>query len=172
MLKTKCLLKKVFVAGALCLTTGLTSQVASACDKIPESQTQSINQLITRTNNIVIAQAKKPEIGGDGLYTVEFEVSDVLKGSQWSNFILQGKPTTPDKLGNDFNKHGDLQFWAYLNTGNFFRDKDCNLYGYFERGRQYLIFIDKPFHPKSFELISSQEDSWLKEVKKQLEKAG
>lgn len=170
MITTKCLLKKLPFLRVLGLAAGLTSQFAFACENIPESQTQSINQLVSRSQNIVLAQAKKPEIGSDGFFTVEFEVNDVLKGSQWSNFILQGKAATPDKLGNDFNKHNDLQFWAYLNTGNFFRDKDCNLYGYFERGRQYLIFLDKPFHPKSFELISSQDDGWLKEVKKQLGK--
>ena len=148
-----------------------TGSSAFACSIIPEAQSSSVNDLVNRTENIVLARVKRLNPDTNNFHIIEFEVDEILKGAQTSNFTLRGKQATGEKIGNDFNKHNNLQFLAYLNTGNFFRAEDCNLYGYYEVNRQYLIFLETPHHPKSFELISSYDDSWLNDVKKQITKA-
>jgi hypothetical protein len=136
-----------------------------ACTDIPANQLQSHQQLVARTSSIVVAQVISLQpINGD-FNLVEFLVVDTLKGNQKSNFSLSGFPAK-DKLGRyDYGQHRDLDFLVYSNTGNFTRLDDCRVYGHFEQGRQYLIFIDQPHHPRSFEVISSPDDGWLAEIR-------
>ena len=42
---------------------------------------------------------------------------------------------------------------------------DCGLGGSFQTGRQYLVFQDSR-HPKGYELIASDNDAWLKTVRR------
>ncbi len=140
--------------------------IATSCENLPAEQLWNTQDLVSNTKNIVLAQAYEPQkISGD-VYITEFFVTEVLKGDQQSNFSLNGK-LAYGKLGrNTFNNHNSMQFWVYANTGNYSRDNNCVIYGYFEEGRKYLIFVDQPNHPRSFELIESPSDAWLAEVKK------
>ncbi|MGH1487392.1 MAG: hypothetical protein ACRBCI_14350 [Cellvibrionaceae bacterium] len=142
----------------------LLSNTVAACTGIPVPQTHSHEQLVKRTENIVLARAFRPQLVNGELHTVKFYVTDVLKGSQEGNFDLTGFAADQNNGNTDFNKHNDLKFWAYSNTGNFKRLENCNLYGYFKQGEQYLIFLDAPYHPRSFEIVSSTDDAWYKEV--------
>ncbi len=51
-------------------------------------------------------------------------------------------------------------------------EQDCEIHPSFAVGQTYLMFIDKPYHRKSFELImrtngnSLTQDKWLQYVKK------
>lgn len=142
----------------------LLSTTVAACVDIPTQQNHSHEQLVKRTETIVLAKAVLIQPAGGDLHTVKFYVSKVLKGAQKNNFELTGLAADLKNGNNDYNKHNDLRFWAYSNTGNFKRFENCNLYGYFKQGEQYLIFLDPPFHPRSFEIVSSTEDAWYKEV--------
>jgi hypothetical protein len=42
---------------------------------------------------------------------------------------------------------------------------DCRIHPNFEEGRTYLVFLDEPYHPKSFERIASDSDKWLQAVR-------
>lgn len=137
-----------------------------ACENLPQEQLWSTQELINNTRNIVLAQAYKPQNVSGEIYITEFFVTELLKGDQLSNFSLTGKLAF-EKLGrNTFNNHNDIQFLVYSDTGNFSRDENCNIYGHFEEGRKYLLFVDQPKHPRSFEVIESPSDAWLLEIKK------
>jgi hypothetical protein len=154
------------IASLLASCSILLSNLTFACTGIPIPQTHTHEQLVKRTDNIVLARASQPQPVNGDLHVVKFYVTDVLKGSPENSFDLTGLVADQNNGNTDYNKHNDLKFWAYSNTGNFKRLNNCNIYGYFKAGEQYLIFIDPPFHPRSFELVSSTEDAWYQEVKK------
>ncbi|MEO0442292.1 MAG: hypothetical protein AAFZ92_00920 [Pseudomonadota bacterium] len=149
----------------LCLFAVAARSVAE-CVNIPADQNASHQQLVERTDTIALATALAPQrINGD-IYVIPFRVVERIKGSPPLRFEITGLRADDSQANADFNRHNDLKFWVYANTGNFKRTSDCNIYGYFRANRQYLVFIDKPHHPRSFELITADDDAWLAEVKK------
>ncbi|MGH1440735.1 MAG: hypothetical protein ACRBBR_11515 [Cellvibrionaceae bacterium] len=144
----------------------LISPIIVACQNLPAEQLWSSEELVNNTNSIVLAQAYKPQSVSGDTYITEFFVTEVLKGNQQNNFSLTGKLAYGKTGRNTFDNHNDIQFWAYSDLGNFSRDENCQVYGHFEEGRQYLLFVDQAKHPRSFELIESPSDGWLLEIKK------
>ncbi len=60
----------------------------------------------------------------------------------------------------DFDSHRDRLFWDKMVTrqGN---GPDCRMHPRFSVGMEYLIFIDEPYHWRSFERIIGEDDRWL-----------
>ncbi|MGJ8663277.1 MAG: hypothetical protein ACSHWU_06490 [Marinicella sp.] len=70
----------------------------------------------------------------------------------------------PEKSeASNFNNHEDMEFWADSFAGNSIMPGDCGAYGYYEIGKEYLIFMQL-MHPKAQEPITSEDDKWLKLV--------
>lgn len=161
-------------ASALVLT--LTSN-AWACFTPALEHTVPWQELVQRTGTIVVAEvlSAKPVVRatttineGNTLYNVK--VLETLKGSDKTKLNtgidLLGNPP-PRKADNDFTAHQETTFWKD-NAGRTIVAPDCSLRPSLVVGAKYLLFVDKPYHVKSFENISNPEDRWLEKVRAEI----
>lgn len=146
---------------------------SEACFVPPAEQLVDPEVLIKRTNNIVLATVRSAEMKGDG-YEIQytFETEEVFKGSAKSKFNLIGSTLYEGGL-RLFNNHQEEQFWEN-SGGREFNDTDCQIHPAFAVGATYLLFLDKPYHRKSFERIvhingeNNVNDKWLVFVQSQI----
>ena len=147
----------------------LASLEAYGCYEPPPEQHVPVSELISRTNEIVLARGIKAEIEeNDWNVKYTFRTEKLLKGSVPARFSITGSPLYQGAL-NDFNHHRDKRFWESYG-GRAFNGTDCEISPAFGIGLTYLIFLNRPYHNKSFELItrthgsSLQKDRWLQFV--------
>ncbi len=162
---------KQFIIGLLIGLLYFISSSAYSCSVPPRLQSVPALELINRTNNIVLATVFRAELQDDGLlYT--FKDVRVLKGTAYEGLSILGAPLFNNGL-NSFNNHKDKEFWTNYG-GRVFNGTDCEIRPPFVVGLTYLLFLDKPFHTKSFELIirthgsESVKDQWLQYVEKHI----
>jgi hypothetical protein len=136
-----------------------------ACEMPPAEQRTPPEQLITRTKTIVLAEAIRAELVGDEVrYT--FRTITPLKGTPKDQFQINGRPDSDL----DFNNHFDTLFWENPSTGRTLNGPDCDIHPGFSVGHTYLIFLESPYHVKSFERITrthgarDTKDKWLQFV--------
>lgn len=139
-----------------------------ACSAPPSYLTVPYYELISRTNRIALAEVVKIDSVGEHQYEYQFELEERVKGNVDNSFSMtfENYPSpfvkkAPDK---DFNQHRGGVFWDQ-NAARQINDTDCRMHPVFEKGSTYLLFLDKPYHWKSFEVIKSKEDLWLQTVK-------
>ncbi len=175
--------------GGLALILIFLSFEAQACSFASPERRAPVNDLIRRTNNIVLARVikaeynepKKLNVGSEeekeealtdllhGHYKpikYTFEVIDLIKGKSHKFFIMNTNYSFNDS---DFNLHKDEQFWK--DEGGAMGPCAHDERG-FDVGYVYLMFLDKPYHRKSFELIRNyksddapnSKDKWLSYV--------
>ncbi len=164
---------------------------AFACYVTPPEQIAPIDELISRTNNIVVArviEAKLTSYRSFPEYHVvdyKFENVESLKGQVDKTFNILGSNTSPYKKQTAFVKpldnnvkmfskkwfeqteyHNDETFWK-SDIGRVSHEPTCNIRPDFLVGQTYLIFLDKPYHQKSFELMPQglSTDKWYEYVK-------
>jgi hypothetical protein len=141
-----------------------------ACYVPPAQQRVPPDELIARTQNIVLAKAISAETTGDA-YFVSYTLRTirVLKGSASDTFQLTGYPAILEGSNENFDHHFDENFWS-TSAGRLSNHSDCEIYPEFSVGGTYLIFLDQPYHRKSFEIILRTEgkadvrDKWLQYV--------
>jgi len=123
--------------------------------------------LIGRTANIVLARAERAELLPDPRVRYLFRTVEVLKGKPRRTFTLTFNSWIY-RLGEfdtDFDKHRDGRFWD-RRASRQWNAPDCKMAPNFVIGRQYLLFVDKPYHWKSFEkIVDSDKDRWLRAVR-------
>lgn len=171
----------------------LFSNEAVACTLAIADRSVPADELIDRTKNIVLARVIKAEylepkkVNGENedevmqayVEAVEnlyqpvkytFEVFDLIKGKSQKFFFMKSKMLYSSGELEHFNIHKDKNFWE--NNGGSFgvcsHDQRA-----FAVGSFYLMFLDKPYHRKSFERIvnfrsddrPNPEDKWLNYVK-------
>ena len=154
---------KSVVAAVLVLGFG----IASACIAPPKGYYEDYVSLVENTPTIVLARASSVEDGDpEELRTVSFIPTRTLKGrlEDSKKVILTGY-VVDDALRkpNDFDSHKDPRFWA-LSIGNSGTPGDCQAYGVFHLGSEYLLFVRQQGHLKGFELIRSPDDLWLQVI--------
>lgn len=158
---------KIF-AIRLIFSLNLTSAIA--CEIPPPEQTTPATELVKRTKTIVLARVISAEYKTNSVdYT--FQTISALKGTPPSKFIISGEPLIWGDRLTDYNQHTDERFW-----GNHFgrspNDTDCEIHPSFSVGAIFLVFLEQPYHIKSFELIirthGDQKDVWLKWVEDQV----
>src|SRR5262249_27658089 len=143
-------------------------QIASACLGAPSGQTVPYPELIGRTANIVLARAERAELLPDQSVRYLFRTVEVLKGKPRRTFTLTFDSswiTYVGGLDTDFDKHRDGRFWdrREARQGNA---PDCKMAPHFMIGRQNILFVDEPYHWKSFEkIIDSANDRWVQAVR-------
>ena len=153
----------------------LIAQSAHACFAPPPYLYAPSDELIDRTNNIVLARAVSAKAFKES-FAVEytFEPFKVLKGKQTEKFTIIGLTAEHGSLTH-FNHHYDKDFWKH-NGGRHFNEPDCQVHPNFAVGGFYLMFLDKPYHSRGFETIvrfgedDKQKDKWLKYVEKRIQK--
>jgi hypothetical protein len=129
-------------------------------------------ELVRRTPRIVLARAVSSEPvvqRGVARRATDFATVEVLKGSVGPAFTLafdEGRRSGAfkDEPGADFHGHEDWRVWESMLTrqGN---GSDCEMHPGFEPGATYLLFLDRPFHWRSFERIDRKDDRWLAAVR-------
>lgn len=147
----------------------LIAMSANGCFVSPAEQTISPGELLERTNNIVLGKVIAATATMDSVeveYT--FKTIKMLKGARIDNFKISGRALFEGWMEN-FNHHNDETFWVN-EGGRHLNSQDCNIYPRFTVGATFLIFLDQPYHRKSFENIirthgdKNIKDKWLQYV--------
>lgn len=170
----------------LLLTIASFEVMASCHFGVPKEQIAPIDELIGRTKNIVLARVIKAEYIEpkkidanneeeqlqylvdivDGTYRpikYTFEVIDLIKGNSQKFFTMEAEMLSRTYDLEHFNSHKDEKFWA----NDVGRSYPCEVDKVsFSIGSVYLMFLDKPYHRKSFERIPNYQsddhkDKWL-----------
>jgi len=146
--------------------------MACACFSTPQEQIVADEELISRTKTIVLATVIKAELTEDNQNSVRFHFTKVrtLKGDSPQHFTIDGDSAAHGDPLDDFYGHSKPSFWE-SGGGRSWHDTDCAIHPTFAVGGTFLIFLDKPYHRKSFELILRSpdaapevQDKWLKWV--------
>ena len=143
---------------------------ALACSVPPREQYTAPDELIARTETIALAKVIRAETLPDGfsvLYT--FETVEQLKGKANPQFQISGWPAIWEGENRRFNDHHDESFWSNP-AGRVGNAPDCEIHPTFSVGGTYLIFLNQPYHVKSFEIVirthgdPNSRDKWLQYV--------
>ena len=141
-----------------------------ACEVPPREQYVAPDELISRTETIALAKVLRAEVTENGfevLYSVQ--TTKALKGAPLEQFQVLGYPSIWEGENRRFNDHFDATFWTN-SGGRLANDTDCRIHPTFSVGGTYLVFLDQPYHVKSFEIITrsqgsaDERDKWLQYV--------
>lgn len=139
---------------------------AFGCFKPKASQIVKMDVLVKRTANIILAKVLSVDANNE----FSFQVISSLKGKSTESFKLKGT-TSSENINNHYNNHQEKQFWTKDSEGRADISPMCVISAGFEVGKTYLIFLDQPYHFKSFELINDEKaDVWLTKVKNEIMK--
>ncbi|MEO1020011.1 MAG: hypothetical protein AAFY56_20325 [Pseudomonadota bacterium] len=115
----------------------------------------------------MLAEVESVVLGeDDGPSTFTFVVKKTLQGRvRGVRFEYSGYGPDGDLgVNGDFDGHRDPDFWASPH-GNSGLTGTCEIFGLFEVGKTYLMFLDGKPHFKAFENIQSDDDFWLSVVR-------
>lgn len=139
-----------------------------ACTAPPAYLTVPYYELISRTNRIALAETVKIDSLGGHQYEYHFVLKESVKGNVDSSFSMTFEnipsPYAQDIPDNDFDSHKSGIFWDQFYSRQW-NGPDCEMHPRFQKGSTYLLFLDKPFHWFSFELITSNQDLWFQTVR-------
>ncbi len=135
-------------------------------------QVSHCDALINRTYNIVLARVVLARFMGGANCEVMYELEpvQVLRGNQKDRFSITGEYLRSADDLRSFIGHSDTNFWHNA-WGRILPDEDRIIHPRFSVGRYYLIFLDKPYHVKSFEQVSfsPEADKWYVYVKQKVD---
>ena len=144
----------------LFLSFVLFSHFSFSCDEQPSVHSGHADDLISRTNQIILAKVVSAEISENGNeVSYKFKTIKLLKGNHLETFEILGYPLFEDEV-KSFNHHNSEDFWTN-HGGRVNGWTDCEIHPGFAVGLKYLVFMGKPYHVKSFELIYGTNDKWL-----------
>ena len=141
---------------------------ALACSETPQAQIVPAKELIKRTKTIVLAKVEKAEILGKESIDVRYYFREIrsLKGDAPETFTIDGISLAYSGSLDHFGHHYSDDFWKD-GGGRSWHDTDCVIHPSFAVGGIILIFLEVPFHKKSFECIirthggEGVRDKWL-----------
>jgi hypothetical protein len=146
----------------------------SACTVPPKHLTTHHAELVRRSSRIALGRFEKvasswlPRFLAGDRYTLQFKTVEVVKGQVGERFSLafNGAPPEGFKDGKDadFHGHADWDVWEGKLTRQA-NEANCQMRPRFEVGATYLIFLDEPYHWRSFERVDRPDDRWLAAVK-------
>lgn len=137
---------------------------AFCCPQIPPEEFTPYTNLIHWTSRIALGILDKTVPHSDGTIEYLFKTVRVVKGEVGETFTMVGVDTGLSLFNSDFEGHADKKFWEDPALGRSQSFIDCKIHPLFHQGDQYLIFLDEPYHPKSFERIITLQDKWFVEV--------
>ncbi len=141
----------------------MSSSEAAACFLPPDDQRVKPEQLVARTGRIALAKVVAIEPVDQGV-RYRFQRVEALKGVVASTFTIDGEREMAQS-DDDFHGHRDNASGQVIGgrTPNW---PDCAIHPSFQEGGRYLVFLDRPYHPWSFERIVVDDDRWLREVRR------
>ncbi len=134
-----------------------------------ERPTQICHQdkLIKRCDNIVLVTVTSAKLVENGMVVYKFKVNETIKGAGIDVFSLRGNITFYEHDLRHFDHHSDPDFWS--NNMSRVYVTYYEVIPSFVTGGRFLIFVDEPYHARSFERIPSPlTDKWLWYVKKKV----
>ena len=140
------------------------SSLALACEVPPAEQNTSDDELISRTKNIVLARVMSAQLQENGSVLYKLKTQETIKGKAEEAFEIVGGPLWEGSM--EHFEHHSIKGARLSNA------PDCEIHPSFAVGQTYLLFLDKPYHRKSFEFIIRTggspiiQDKWLQYVKK------
>jgi len=154
------------------LTLSGSSVIALACFATPQEQVVPAEDLVKRTARIALAKVVEARLDPDsGQVVYSFTTEQAIKGAPDKSFSITGYPLEAEVDLLTFDHHRSEEFWEG-GRGRCYHDTDCQIHPAFAVGSTYLIFLDKPYHQKSFEWIQmfgtepEKRDKWLSWVEK------
>lgn len=151
----------------LFLLFALFSHFSFSCDEQPTIHSVHPDELISRTSQIVLAKVVSASISENGNeVNYKFETIKVLKGSPIESFEILGYPLFEEEI-TSFDHHNSEEFWTNYG-GRVYGWTDCEIHPGFSVGLKYLVFMGKPYHVKSFEIIYHNKDKWLLYVEEKI----
>lgn len=151
----------------LFLLFALLSHFSFSCDQQSTEHSEHADDLISRTNQIILAKAVSASISENGNeVSYKFKTIRVLKGNILESFEILGYPLFEDEV-KSFNHHNSEDFWTNYG-GRVHGWTDCEIHPGFSVGLMYLVFMGKPYHVKSFEVIYGTKDKWLLYVEEKI----
>lgn len=144
----------------------LTVPDARACTVAPADQRVPVAELLQRTSVIVLAEAIEEKRHNAFKATYTLKVVEPIRGASAPTIQIIGYPSTDTLPETTYANHTDAAFWNDPWIGRAPMSTDCRLYPPFTLGRMYLVFVDPPYHVKSFERIEdAAKDRWLQHVR-------
>jgi len=146
--------------------------IALGCFATPQEQVVSPENLVKRTARIALAKVVEARLdleSGQVIYS--FATQQAIKGAPDKSFSITGYPLEAEMDLLTFDHHRSEEFWEG-GRGRCYHDTDCQIHPAFAVGNTYLVFLDKPYHQKSFEWIQmlgtepEKRDKWLSWVEK------
>lgn len=153
-------MNRIFAA-TLIVVLGFSENV-DACYSPPSEQYTPWQELVRRTDNIILAEVESLEVLDGWYVNYRFKTLRTLKGKFVERFELKGIIKMDDEHIESRDNHTSPFFWAF--GGRSHNGDDCRIWPSFEQGHMYLIFKDEPYHNLSFEKIESMDDLWLRTV--------
>jgi hypothetical protein len=157
-------MKKSFV---ISFVIALSTVAAFGCFSTPPEQIAPADKLVERTSRIVLARVVEAKADfNTGEVTYSFIVEKAIKGTREDSFSIVGYALFEPEDLTTFDYHRSAKFWED-NAGRCHHDTDCKIHPSFAVGASYLIFVDHPYHRKSFEYIAmlgtepGTRDKWL-----------
>lgn len=140
---------------------------AICCPAIPPEEYTPYTDLIHGTTRIALGSLQNSKVLQDGSREYLFKTTKVVKGSVGETFTVVDVDigvAISSENNSDYEGHTKKEFWEnpYFGRGQSFID--CKIHPVFNQGDQYLIFLDKPYHWKSFERVATLQDKWFVEV--------
>jgi len=140
-----------------------------ACSIPNKQSTWNKDELISNTNTIVLAEVvNTKEVGEKSEFT--FRTVSVLKGTKSGEFSIALSTVQEKDRGsykeNNFEKHTSSEFWQGANGRLPWYSGSCRPVYMFEKGGQYLLFLESLPNSASAERVNSLNDSWYIYVKK------
>ncbi len=146
----------------LALVLAALSHPALGCTIPPENWNDDPYSMVIQSRTIVLARVERVARRGDTT-RAEFVTVETLRGEAARTFSLRG--WHEDEPVDDFSGHRDPAFWVTNIEASSVAPGDCSAYGVFQTGLTYLIFLEGPDHPRSFENIRSPDDLWLQTIR-------
>lgn len=155
------------------LTLILICHASFSCDSPPDSQATPPDELISRTSQIALAKVVSASASKNSYeVSYRFKTIKMLKGKAVKHFEILGHPLYEGGLRN-FDHHMSEEFWKNYG-GRLSSYTDCEIHPGFFVGGIYLVFLNEPYHNKSFESVfringdSETKDKWLFYVEEKL----
>jgi hypothetical protein len=144
----------------------LVSNLAFGCAVLKPGAGYSLEDLIDKSETIVLVQLESKETNEHGDLISFLKVVDTVKGEPASRYEFW---TIEDKHENaSFLDHNDAGFWFNDIGRSPWYCCVCGPDHTFADGQTYLYFPDLLGAMKSAEIIKTQEDRWLKFVKRRV----
>ena len=165
---------KPYLLSTLAIISLAGAATAWACFATPKEQIVPAKELIERTKTIVLAKVEKAEVLEADSIGVRYHFREIrsLKGDAPETFTIDGVSSAYSGPMGNSDHHYDKDFWKD-HGGRSWHDTDCVIYPSFVVGGIFLIFLEEPYHRKSFELIvrthggKGIRDKWLTWVEKE-----